>query len=317
MKAIVILACLLTTSCARHADDFIPGYAEGEYVRIASPIAGTLAKVYVKAGDKVAADAPAFVLEQESERAERAEAQSRVQRAQSQLADVRKGKRPDELAAVKAQLAQAQADYALSAADLARQQKLIDAHFIAPARLDAARAAVARDQARVSELRAQLRVAQLGARSDEIDAAAQDQKAAEAQLAQASWKVDQKVRRIPQAGDVTEVFYREGELVPAGSPVVSMLPPENIKARFFVTEPVVGSLALGQQVSLRCDGCGDPIPATISFIARSAEFTSPFIYSKENRASLVFLVEARPAPQQARRLHPGQPLEVRLGARAP
>lgn len=317
MKAIVILACLLTTGCARHADDFIPGYAEGEYVRIASPIAGTLAKVYVKAGDKVAADAPAFVLEQESERAERAEAQSRVQRAQSQLADVRKGKRPDELAAVKAQLAQAQADYALSAADLARQQKLIDAHFIAQARLDAARAAVARDQARVSELRAQLRVAQLGARSDEIEAAAQDQKAAEAQLAQASWKVDQKVRRIPQAGDVTEVFYREGELVPAGSPVVSMLPPENIKARFFVTEPVVGSLALGQQVSLRCDGCGDPIPATISFIARSAEFTSPFIYSKENRASLVFLVEARPAPQQARRLHPGQPLEVRLGARAP
>ncbi len=317
MKAIVLLACLLAAGCARQADDFIPGYAEGEYVRIASPIAGTLAKVYVKAGDKVAADAPAFVLEQESERAERAEAQSRVQRAQSQLADVRKGKRPDELAAARAQLAQAQADYALSAATLVRQQKLIDAHFIAPIQLDAARSAVARDQARVSELRAQLRVAQLGARSDEIAAAAQDQKAAEAQLAQASWKVDQKVRRIPQAGDVTEVFYREGELVPAGSPVISMLPPENIKARFFVTEPVVGSLALGQQVSLRCDGCGEPIAATISFIARSAEFTSPVIYSKENRASLVFLVEARPAAQQARRLHPGQPLEVRLGARAP
>lgn len=317
MKPIAILACLLVAGCTHHADDFIPGYAEGEYVRIASPIAGTLAKVYVKAGDKVAADAPAFVLEQESERAERAEAQSRVQRAQSQLADVRKGKRPDELAAARAQLAQAQADRALSAAALARQQKLIDAHFIAPAQLDVARSAVARDQARVNELQAQLRVAQLGARSDEIDAAAQDQRAAEAQLAQASWKVDQKLRRIPLAGDVTEVFFREGELVPAGSPVVSMLPPENIKARFFVTEPVVGSLALGQQVSLRCDGCGEPIAATISFIARSAEFTSPVIYSKENRASLVFLVEARPAPQQARRLHPGQPLEVRLGARAP
>jgi HlyD family secretion protein len=317
VKPIILLTCLLAAGCARHTDDFIPGYAEGEYVRIASPIAGTLAKVYVKAGDKVAADAPAFVLEQESERAERAAAQSQVQRAQSQLADVRKGKRPDELAAARAQLAQAQADYALSVSALARQQKLIDAHFIAPAQLDAARAAVARDQGRVNELRAQLRLAQLGARSDEIDAAAQEQKAAEAQLAQASWKVEQKVRRIPQAGDVTEVFYREGELVPAGSPVVSVLPPENIKARFFVTEPVVGSLALGQQVSLRCDGCGDPVAATITFIARSAEFTSPVIYSKENRASLVFLVEARPAAQQARRLHPGQPLEVRLVARAP
>jgi len=98
--------------------------------------------------------------------------------------------------------------------------------------------------------------------------------------------------------------------VPAGSPVVTLLPPGNIKARFFVSETRLGTLQTGQAVTLRCDGCGEPIAATISFIAREAEYTAPIIYSKENRASLVFMIEARPDPAAAQRLHPGQPIEV-------
>ena len=104
--------------------------------------------------------------------------------------------------------------------------------------------------------------------------------------------------------------------MPLGGPVLTLLPPGNIKARFFVPEAALGGLALGQPVSLACDGCGAPIPARLSFIAREAEFTSPLIYSRENRAALVFMVEARPEPAEARRLHPGQPLQVRLGAKS-
>ncbi|MDB5960283.1 MAG: Secretion protein HlyD [Massilia sp.] len=313
-----LLFCLILplslAACGRHADDYLPGYAEGEYVRVASPVGGTLTRVFVRSGDQVAQGAPAFVLEQDAERAEREEAVARVRRATAQLLDARKGQRPDELAAVRAQVKQAQAAYELAAADLARQQALIQARFIAPARLDEARAALMGDRARVDQLRAQLRVAQLGSRADAIAAAEQDRKAAEAQLAQAEWKLAQKAKTLPQAGAVTEVFYREGELVPAGAAVVSLLPPANIKARFFVAEPQLAKLAPGRRVLLSCDGCGAPLAATVSFIAPGAEFTSPLIYSRENRASLVFMVEARPAPGDAARLHPGQPLEVRLAA---
>jgi HlyD family secretion protein len=115
---------------------------------------------------------------------------------------------------------------------------------------------------------------------------------------------------------VVEVLYREGEWVPAGAAVVSLLPPANIKARFFLPQTRLGALAVGQDVSLQCDGCSAPIPAKVSFIAREAEYTAPLIYSKENRAALVFMVEARPSLSDARRLHPGQPLEVRLGGPA-
>jgi HlyD family secretion protein len=305
----LLIPCALT-ACAEKTGDYFPGYAEGEYVRLASPIAGTLVKLYVQRGDQVQQNAPAFVLEQDSERAAREEAASRVQRAQAQLDNLKKGKRPDEVAAVQAQLSQAQAMLELSSANLARQTKLVNEKFISPANLDQARTSLERDQARVNELRAQLRVSKLGARSDEITAAEQELKAAEAQLAQADWKLTQKTQRIPVNGDIDDVLYREGEWVQAGSPIVSLLPPQNIKVRFFVPETLVGALRLGQEVVVQCDGCKAPIAARISYLSNAPEYTSPLIYSKENRSTLVFMIEARPAPDQARLLHPGQPVEV-------
>jgi HlyD family secretion protein len=310
------LACvvLAVSGCADKPADYFPGYAEAEYVRLATPIAGTLVKLHVNRGDKVEPNAPAFVLEQDSERAARAEAAFRMQHAQARLNDLQKGKRPDEIAALQAQRKQAEAALRLSTSDFARQRKLVADKFIAPAAIDEARAAMERNQARTRELQAQLRVAQLGARSDEIDAARQELKAAEAQLAQADWTLAQKTQRIPVRADVADVLYREGEFVPAGSPVLSLLPPQNIKLRFFVPEAVLSSLRVGQQVNVQCDGCKAGIAARISYVASAPEYTSPLIYSKENRTTLVFMIEARTAPEQALALHPGQPVEIRLAA---
>jgi len=312
-----ILLCLLPfalgiTGCTGKPNDFLPGYAEADYVRVSSTVGGKLTKLYVTRGGKLDAGAPVFVLENENERAARAEAVARVDRAQAQLANLQKGKRPDEIAAVKAQLAQAQAALRLTSADFTRQSKLVADKFISASRLDEARAAMMRDQERVKELQAQLRIAQQGARSDEIAAARKDVQAAQAQLAQAEWKLEQTSVRSPVAAEVVDVLYREGEWVPAGSPVASLLPPQNIKARFFVPETMLGAIRLGQAVQLRCDGCDAPTQATVSFIAREAEYTAPLIYSRENRSSLVFMIEAKPAADKAIRLHPGQPLEIDL-----
>jgi len=100
--------------------------------------------------------------------------------------------------------------------------------------------------------------------------------------------------------------------VPAGKPVVSLLPPANIKLRFFVPETLVGSLKTGQRVTANCDGCSAPIAATISYIAPNSEFTPPVIFSKESRAKLVFMIEAVPAAADATKLKPGQPVDVTL-----
>ncbi len=303
---------VLLWGCQKSTSDVYPGYAEGEYVRLAAPFAGSLTTLNVKRGDQVVANAPLFALEQENERAARAEAAARLKRAQAQMNNIGTGKRPDEIAAVRAQLAQADAAQKLSAAELARTEPLVAAKFLSPTKLDEARTALERDRARVSELQSQLKVAQLAGRPDELAAAAAEVKAANEFLAQADWKLAQKSQRAPMAAAVVDTLYTRGEWVQAGAPVVSLLPPENIKLRFFIPEKLLSAIKVGQAVQVTCDGCAAPISAAVSFVSPQAEYTAPLIYSKENRATLVFLVEARPKAEDAVKLHPGQPVEVKL-----
>ena len=162
-------------------------------------------------------------------------------------------------------------------------------------------------------MEAQIRAAKqsLG-RENEIAGAKADAEAARAALAQSEWRLQQRAVASPAKSIVHDTLYSEGEYVNAGSPVVSLLPPGNLKMRFFVPETVVGALKMGQEVRAACDGCGAAIPARISYISRQAEFTPPVIFSREQRAKLVFLIEARPAPADAVKLKPGQPLDVSL-----
>jgi HlyD family secretion protein len=304
----------LLTACSDPEPNGYSGYIEGEYVRVAAPFAGELALLQVKRGDTVAAGAPLFALEQDSEKAARAEAQARVRQAQAKLADLNKGRRPQELDSVRAQLAQAEANLRLATSELKRNEELLAAGFISPAKLDEVRSNAQRDEARVRQLKADLAVARLAARPDEIAAASAEVKMASDALAQAEWKLQQKSQTATQAGLVADTLFNQGEWVPAGAPVVSMLPPQNVKARFFVPERQVGALRLGQSVSIRCDGCAEVVEATLTFIAPEAEYTPPVIYSRENRAKLVFMVEARPRVEQAMHLHPGQPIVAQLTA---
>ena len=112
----------------------------------------------------------------------------------------------------------------------------------------------------------------------------------------------------PAAGTIQQIYYRPGEMVSSGRPVVSLLPPGNIKIRFFVPEAELPKFSYGQVVRVSCDGCADDIRARVSFIAKSAEFTPPVIYSLEERAKLVFLIEAR--TQTPEKLRVGQPVSV-------
>jgi len=287
------------------------GYVEGEYLRIGAPLAGTLARLDVRRGDTVAARAPLFVLESEQERAARAEAEARVARAQAALANLEKGRRPAEVEAVRAQLAQAQAGAKASESDLERTRKLVAERFLPPQQLDSAIARRDSDRARVAELAAQVNVANLPARSDEVAAARAEVKAAGDALAQAQWRLDQKAQAAPTAALVADTLYEPGEYVAAGAPVVSLLPPGNVKVRFYVPETIVATVQPGAIATVRCDGCDAPIDVRVDFVAPQAEFTPPVIYSRENRAKLVFLVEARPA-QPNTQLKPGLPVEVTL-----
>jgi HlyD family secretion protein len=132
----------------------------------------------------------------------------------------------------------------------------------------------------------------------------------QARLNSAKTRLIRRKLASPVTGSVQQVYYRPGEMVPAGRPIVALLPPGNLKVRFYVPEAALPRLGYGDVIKVNCDGCPADITAHISFIASAAEFTPPVIYSREERSKLVFLVEALPDKPEALRV--GQPIDVAL-----
>ena len=303
-------AALLAAGCGREARDVFQGYAEAEYVDVATAEPGQLESLGAAKGDAIAAGAPLFALEAAREAAALRQAQEQLAAAQAQWQDLRQGKRPPEVDVVRAQLEQARAEATRAAAERERDAAQFASGGIAQAQVDRSQAAADASAARVRELERQLDVAQLPARDDQIAAQAAQVAAAQAAVDQAAWRLGQKTVAAPVAGQVFDVLYQPGEWVAAGRPVVRLLPPGNVKIRFFVPETALGALAVGQALAIRCDGCADEIPAKITYVSPEAEYTPPIIYSNETRSKLVFMVEAKPL--DGANLHPGQPLEVAL-----
>lgn len=309
----IIVTLFFVAGCDRTRDHQVQGYVEGEFVYVASPLAGTLEALSIQRGSQVATGDPLFALDDAPEKAALDEAQSRLAQARASLEDLQKGRRPSEIESIKAQLGQAQAALALSEKDLARQEELARSGASTPQDLDRARAAHDQNRQRVVQLQADLETAQLGARTDQVAAAEANVRALEAALASAQWALSQKRRTAPQAGLIFDTMYRAGEWVPAGRPVVALLPPANIKVRAFVPETQLQSLHLSDRVQVIVDGLPGPLAGRISFISPRAEYTPPVIYNRENRAKLVFMIEVTFAPEVATALHPGQPVDVRFG----
>ena len=266
------LALLALAACSRPAPTGWQGYLEGDFVYIASPLAGRLETLAVVKGARVAAHAPLFTLERGQDLAAQRQAADQLRAAQARLADLQKGSRPSELGALEARLAQARASTELSKLELARQENLFKTNVIAAAEAEASAAAAAKDRA--------------------------------------DWNVTQKSPSAPRAALVYDTLYREGEFVAAGLPVLALLPPENIKVRFYVSDSDFAALKAGDTVRVALTGHA-PLAARISYLSPKPEYTPPVLYNRENRAKLVWLVEAVfTDPSVTRDLHPGQPVDV-------
>jgi len=309
---LLFIAALAIISCSRKPSDRVQGYVEGEFVYISSPLPGTLETLHVQRGAQVKAGDPLFALENVTEKTARDEAERRLAQARANFEDARQGKRPTEIASIEAQLQQAYAALALSEREYTRQDELTRTGAASKQEFDRVRSARDQDRQKVAQLEAELKTSKLGSRNEQVTAAEAEMHARESALVRAEWDLSEKRQLAPQAGMVFDTLYREGEWVPAGRPIVALLPPQNIKVRAFVPETRVGSIHPGQQVSVTLDGVADPFVGKVSYISPQAEYTPPVIYSQESRGKLVFMIEAVFEPQMAVKLHPGQPVDLQF-----
>ncbi|MGY4480492.1 HlyD family secretion protein [Bradyrhizobium sp. USDA 3364] len=148
-----------------------------------------------------------------------------------------------------------------------------------------------------------------------LDSAVSALRIAEARVNTSQTRLDRRKGFAPIAGSIQQIYFREGEMVQAQRPVLSIMPPGNMKLRFFVPETELPKLALGDEVRVTCDNCAADLTAKIYFIATSAEYTPPVIYSLDERNKLVYLVQARPSRPDVLRV--GQPISIYLNPKTP
>jgi len=310
MKELAVLAFALALAACDNHNGRLQGWVEADFVFVGPDETGRIETLAVREGDQVAAGAPLFAVDGELQQADVQTTAAQVAEARARLARLETSQqRKEEVAVLQAQEKRAESAVALSTADLDRQQTLASKGIAAQAQLDTAKANSNRDKAALEEVRRQITVAQMASRDEDIAAARQSLAAAQARQSNSETKLARRKLVSPVNGAVQQVYYRPGEMVPAGRPVVSILPPGNIKLRFFVPQALLPRIALGDAVEVTCDGCS-PLTARVTFISRSAEYTPPVIYSLEERNKLVFMIEARSDAPQSLRV--GQPVSVAL-----
>jgi len=287
------------------------GYVEGEYVLLAPLENAQVRSVSVRRGDAVTGGQELATVEGADAEIAVAQSEAALAQARAQLADLKQGKRPEEIAVLEAALRSAEAQAAEARRVMTRTEELKQKGIATQADLDKAATSLEIAEAAVGKARADLEVAKLPARPEAIEAAQHQVDQAEASLEQARWRLSQRRIIAPSTGRISDVIRHAGDLAGPAAPILSMLPDGAVKIKFYVREGEFSSIAVGDRLAVRCDGCPDGLTARVSYVAPDPEFTPPVIYSLESRQKLSHLVEAKPEGNAAA-LQPGQIVDVAL-----
>jgi HlyD family secretion protein len=262
----------LLASCGRPSLHRTNGYIEGRYTYVSSGVSGILQVLAVSKGRSVNKGQLLFQLESQPE--------SDIYKASVENLKQSIASRD----AIAANLVYARQTYE-------RYKILVPQHAIQQSVLDEAKARYVAQVAQLSQANATIAAMQ-------------------SSLAQSKWTMEQKTVVSPIEGMVFDTYYEVGENTEARKPILSLLPPTGIKAVFYVEEPLVGALKINQVVRVYYSGSTSDVVGKIAFISPTAEYTPPVIYSTETNMKLSYRIEAVFPPQEAFRLHPGQPISV-------
>ncbi len=303
-------ACFVgLVSCGDSERGGFQGYILGEYVQVSAPVSGQLFQVDAVKGAWVEEGVQLFQLDPCPAKYKLDQYAGLLEQAQFNLENAKKGWRVEEVAVVQHAKAATQAMQVFAGQELARSIELFKTQVVTEQNLDLNRALDHALKEVVAVLGSLQQMASLGGRPDELAALGSAVKALQAQVEEARWRLEEKAQKAPVAGLVHDVYYRRGERVAEGKPVVSLLPPGEVRVRFYVPQKEVPGLAMRQGVEVFSGEA--KLEAKITFISTQAEYAPPVIFSTEHSEKLVFMAEASFSPEVAKGLHPGQPVEVR------
>lgn len=284
------------------------GYIEADYHYAAPVSPGRITAIPVQEGQVVAQGAVLMLLDDRAQKAALAEAQARVAQAAANLDNLRTGKREDEIAVIRADLDKARAAQRQQKVNFDRADQLLKRNVASLSQWQSEKAALDAADAAVAELEAQLRVAELPARGAEQAASEQALAAAKAAEEAARIALNERIVTAPIGGIIDDIFFQEGEVAGTGAPAMAIYDPARMKAILFIPETDRASVTPGMELDLTCDGCPEGLTVAVTRLSAEPQYTPPIIYSRDERARLVFRAEA--LAEQPLALLPGQPITL-------
>jgi HlyD family secretion protein len=312
----ILLAILCLVSCNHKTTDgiLLTGTVETTTVAVSFKVPGRLKERLLDEGQSVKAGQIVARLEDDELKDERKVRAADQQAAQAALADLQAGSRREEIAATDATLARLKAEADRASRDAVRAEALFSKEVIPRKELDAIRAARDASGAAVREGEERLKLAKVGPRPDAVRGAQARLEATKAAHSLADTRLSYAVLAAPLGGVVLAKHAEPGELLAAGSPVITVGRLDEVWVRAFVPETALGRIKLGQQVTVTSDTWkGRSYKGTVSFIASEAEFTPRNVQTEAERVKLVYRIKITIAnPKQE--LKPGMPVDAVIEA---
>jgi HlyD family secretion protein len=289
------------------------GTVEATDAQLGFRIAGRIAEIRAREGDRVEAGALLAVLDRSELSARRAQAEAQLGAARAQLAELASGFRGEEVAQGRSEAEAAEQRFANAERELTRATLLLEGGAISREAHDAA--LLARDVAAAQrdKAREQHRLLERGYRREQVEAARAQVAAGEAAVAAAEAALRDAAIEAPFGGLVTVRHREPGEITNAGTPVLTVMNPDDRWVRIYVREDRIGAVRIGAKATIRCDTFpGKTYDGEITFLASEAEFTPKSVQTSEERVRLVYAAKVRVARDPSQDLKPGMPADVTL-----
>ena len=292
------------------------GTVEATDAQLGFQAPGRIVSLSPREGDRVTAGQELARLDRAELEARRAQSEAQVEAARAALSELEHGSRREEIAQARAALAVAEERRQDAERDLARTRRLYDGGAVSREALDKAQVALDVSRAQRTQAAEQLRLVEAGPRQERKAAARAAVNQAEAVVQGVEATLSNTVLTAPFDGVVTVRHREPGEVVPAGSPVLTLMDPRSRFVRIYIPENRVGAVRLGTRAEIKADTYPDKTyPGEVSFIASEAEFTPKSVQTTEERVRLVYEVKVRVTGDPQLDLKPGLPADVRLETR--
>ena len=274
------------------------GRIEAVEIDVATKLGGRVKEILVREGDFVQAGQVLGHMQVQTLQAQRDEAAARQQQSLSGVdsANAQVAVRQSDIAAAEGVVAMRASEMDAAQRRLRRSETLAKEGASSAQELDDDRARVSTAKAALAAARAQVKAAEaaLSAARTQVAGARATVTASEATVTRIDADITDSALVAPRDGRVQYRVAQPGEVLGGGGKVLNMVDLSEVHMTFFVPETVAGRLALGSEVRIRLDAAPDFIvPARLTFVASTAQFTPKTVETESERQKLMFRVKAQ------------------------